>query len=107
MPLTILSNASSSNEDSMTMTSSAVLGLGLSRRGEGAIRTHPRTPRRPGSMRPDYSGIGISNGTWNSYGATSYACLAGLATKDQQILIGMKVTRDWVPDQYDCDAGGW
>ena len=58
-------------------------------------------------MRPDYSGIGISNGTWNSYGATRDARLAGLATKNQQMLIGMKVAGGLVPDQYDCDAGGW
>ena len=57
-------------------------------------------------MRPDYSGIGISNGIGKSYGDARDANLAGLATKNQQILIGMKVAGGWVPDQYGCDAGG-
>lgn len=54
-----------------------------------------------------YSGIGFLNSTWSAYGGTQYAPNAGLATRDQQIIIGMKVTNGWVPDQYGCAHGGW
>ena len=54
-----------------------------------------------------YSGIGFSNATWSSYGGVRYAPLAGLATRDEQILIGMKVNNGWVPDQFGCQPGGW
>jgi hypothetical protein len=54
-----------------------------------------------------YSGIGFSNATWYQYGGTQYAPLAGLASEDQQILIGMRVTHGWVPDQYGCSTSGW
>jgi hypothetical protein len=56
---------------------------------------------------PNYSGIGFQNGTWNEYGGTRYAPLAGRASEDAQIVVGMRVTRGWVPDQYGCDPGGW
>jgi hypothetical protein len=56
---------------------------------------------------PEYSGIGFSNATWVQYGGTRFAPLAGDATRDQQILVGMKVTRGQIPDQSGCDAGGW
>jgi hypothetical protein len=54
-----------------------------------------------------YSGIGFLNATWSAYGGTRFAPLAGQATRDQQILIGMKVTNGWVPDQTGCAPGGW
>ena len=54
-----------------------------------------------------YSGIGFANSTWSSYGGSKYAPYAGQASKDQQILIGMKVTKTWVPDQNGCARGGW
>jgi len=54
-----------------------------------------------------YSGIGFLNTTWAQYGGTKYAPLAGEASMDQQILVGMKVTHGWVPDQYGCSSGGW
>ncbi len=54
-----------------------------------------------------YSGIGFLNSTWAAYGGTRFAPLAGQATRDQQILIGMKVTNGWVPDQYGCSPNGW
>ena len=54
-----------------------------------------------------YSGIGFLNSTWAAYGGTRFAPLAGQATRDQQILIGMKVTNGWVPDQYGCSPTGW
>jgi len=56
---------------------------------------------------PAYSGIGFLNATWNSYGGARYAPLAGQATRDQQILIGMKVTNGRVPDQNGCSPTGW
>jgi len=54
-----------------------------------------------------YSGIGFLNSTWSAYGGTRFAPLAGQATRDQQILIGMKVTNGQVPDQYGCSPTGW
>jgi hypothetical protein len=56
---------------------------------------------------PRYSGIGFSNGTWNAYGGTRFAPLAGQASALQQIVIGMRVTGGWVPDQNGCNPGGW
>ncbi len=56
---------------------------------------------------PAYSGIGFQNGTWDEYGGTHYAPVAGRAGEDAQIVIGMRVTGGWVPDQYGCDPGGW
>jgi hypothetical protein len=56
---------------------------------------------------PVYSGIGFSNATWWQYGGTRFAPLAGEATRDQQILVGMRVTRGQVPDQGGCHPGGW
>lgn len=56
---------------------------------------------------PVYSGIGFQNGTWNEYGGTRYAPVAGRAGEDAQIVVGMRVTGGWVPDQYGCDPGGW
>lgn len=54
-----------------------------------------------------YSGIGFLNSTWNAYGGTRFAPLAGRATRDQQILIGMRVTGGYVPDQNGCSPTGW
>lgn len=56
---------------------------------------------------PVYSGIGFRNATWNEYGGVQFAPLAGRAGEDAQIIVGMRVTRNWVPDQYGCDPGGW
>ena len=56
---------------------------------------------------PVYSGIGFSNATWVQYGGNRFAPLAGDATRDQQILVGMKVTRGQIPDQNGCNPGGW
>jgi Transglycosylase-like domain len=56
---------------------------------------------------PVYSGIGFQNGTWDEYGGTRYAPVAGRAGEDAQIVVGMRVTGGWVPDQYGCDPGGW
>lgn len=56
---------------------------------------------------PSYSGIGFANSTWDAFGGRRYAEDAGDATRIEQILVGMKITRTWVPDQYGCAAGGW
>lgn len=56
---------------------------------------------------PVYSGIGFRNDTWNAYGGPEFAPLAGEASEDAQIVVGMRVTRNWVPDQNGCDPGGW
>jgi len=56
---------------------------------------------------PTYSGIGFLASTWQEYGGTQFAYDAGAATEDEQILIGMRVTGDWVPDQNGCNPYGW
>jgi hypothetical protein len=56
---------------------------------------------------PVYSGIGFRNDTWNTYGGPEFAPLAGEASEDAQIVVGMRVTGNWVPDQNGCDPGGW
>lgn len=56
---------------------------------------------------PEFSGIGFSNATWYQYGGARYAPTAGDATPDQQILIGMRVTHGWIPDQAGCSPTGW
>lgn len=56
---------------------------------------------------PAYSGIGFLNSTWSQYGGRRYAPLAGDASRDEQILIGMRVTGGWVPDQNGCSTTGW
>lgn len=56
---------------------------------------------------PIYSGIGFANSTWLEYGGTQFAPLAGEAPRDAQILVGMRVTGGWVPDQNGCSPGGW
>ncbi len=54
-----------------------------------------------------YSGIGFLNATWSNFGGTTFAPLAGEASEDQQIIIGMRVTGGYVPDQSGCTPGGW
>jgi hypothetical protein len=56
---------------------------------------------------PYYSGIGFSNATWNHFGGTRFAPYAGLATRMEQILVGMRVTQTYIPDQYGCSPYGW
>jgi hypothetical protein len=56
---------------------------------------------------PFYSGIGFLNSTWIQYGGRVYAPLAGQATMDEQILVGMHITGGYVPDQYGCSRVGW
>lgn len=56
---------------------------------------------------PSYSGIGFLNSTWSAYGGRQFAPLAGEASRDQQILVGMRVTGGWVPDQGGCSHSGW
>lgn len=56
---------------------------------------------------PVYSGIGFLNTTWDRFGGREFAPLAGQASRDQQILVGMRVTHGWVPDQDGCSPVGW
>ncbi|MBW4029419.1 MAG: transglycosylase family protein [Acidobacteria bacterium] len=56
---------------------------------------------------PRYSGIGFSNATWVQYGGRHFAPTAGDATPVQQVAIGMRITRTWIPDQYGCSPVGW
>ncbi|OYV59512.1 MAG: hypothetical protein B7Z69_06880 [Actinobacteria bacterium 21-73-9] len=56
---------------------------------------------------PVYSGIGFLNSTWAQYGGHQFASVAGRAGRLAQVLVGMRVTGGWVPDQYGCQPGGW
>ena len=56
---------------------------------------------------PVYSGIGFLNSTWAQYGGHQFAAVAGRAGRLAQVLVGMRVTGGWVPDQYGCQPGGW
>lgn len=56
---------------------------------------------------PRYSGIGFLNSTWAQYGGRHFAPVAGQAGKLAQVLVAMRVTHGWVPDQYGCQPGGW
>jgi len=53
---------------------------------------------------PLYSGIGFLNQTWDDFGGLVFAPNAGMATPDEQIIVGMRVTGGWVPDQNGCAA---
>ena len=56
---------------------------------------------------PSYSGIGFANTTWDSFGGRKFAPEAGDATRMEQVLVGMQITKTWIPDQYGCAIGGW
>ncbi|MBU6495731.1 MAG: transglycosylase family protein [Acidobacteria bacterium] len=56
---------------------------------------------------PVYSGIGFLNINWQSFGGTHFGALAGDATPEQQVLIAMRITKTWIPDQYGCSPSGW
>ncbi|MGH9019430.1 MAG: transglycosylase family protein [Acidimicrobiales bacterium] len=53
---------------------------------------------------PSYSGIGFANSTWLTFGGSTFASAAGRATRDQQIVIAMRVTGGWIPDRYGCTS---
>jgi len=43
-------------------------------------------------------GLGFYNGTWNSFGGREFASNAGLATREQQIVVAERVTgTEWRP----------
>ncbi len=56
---------------------------------------------------PIFSGIGFRNTSWSAYGGTQFASVAGRATRDQQILVAMRITGGQVPDQFGCSPFGW
>lgn len=56
---------------------------------------------------PTFSGIGFANGTWSQYGGRQFAPRAGEASRDQQIIIGMRVVHGQIPDQHGCSPYGW
>ena len=47
-------------------------------------------------------GLGIYRGTWRAYGGTEFAPNAGLATRDQQITVGMRIYADLGWDPWGC-----
>lgn len=56
---------------------------------------------------PNYSGIGFLNINWEHFGGTRFAPRAGDATPVQQVLVAMRITQTWIPDQYGCSPVGW
>ncbi len=56
---------------------------------------------------PIYSGIGFLNANWQHFGGTYFGPLAGDATPEQQVVIAMRITKTWIPDQYGCNPTGW
>jgi uncharacterized protein YabE (DUF348 family) len=54
-----------------------------------------------GFVGPSYSGgLGFYNGTWDAFGGRKYAPNAGLATREQQIIVAMEIQRK-------VGIGGW
>lgn len=54
-------------------------------------------------------GIGIRNDVWLEYGGADFAPDAGLATPEQQIIVGSRIwarngTLNYIPDQRSCAA---
>ena len=47
-------------------------------------------------------GLGIYRGTWRAYGGTEFAPNAGLATREQQIIVGMRIYADLGWDPWGC-----
>jgi hypothetical protein len=47
-------------------------------------------------------GLGIYRGTWRAYGGEEFASNAGLATREQQITVGMRIYADLGWDPWGC-----
>ena len=47
-------------------------------------------------------GLGIYRGTWRAYGGTEFAPNAGLATREQQIIVGMRIYEKLGWDPWGC-----
>jgi hypothetical protein len=60
------------------------------------------------SMRgPEFSGgVGFYNGTWNSFGGRQFASNAGLATREQQIVVAERVYARYGLSGWGCKAYG-
>lgn len=51
-------------------------------------------------------GLGISRVVWEEYGGREFAPHPGLASKEEQIVVAVRINGTYVPDQNGCD-GGW
>lgn len=51
-------------------------------------------------------GLGISRVVWNEYGGQQFAPHPGLASKEEQIIVAIRINGAYVPDQNGCN-GGW
>jgi hypothetical protein len=47
-------------------------------------------------------GLGIYRGTWKAFGGTEFAPNAGLATREQQIIVGMRIYEKLGWDPWGC-----
>ena len=54
-------------------------------------------------------GLGINRGTWRAFGGTEFAPNAGLATREQQIIVGMRIYDKLGWDPWGCanNVLGW
>jgi len=56
---------------------------------------------------PRYSGgVGFYNGTWNAFGGREFASNAGLATREQQIVVAERVYDEFGLSGWGCKAHG-
>lgn len=51
-------------------------------------------------------GLGISRVVWEEYGGQQFAPHPGLASKEEQIVVAVRINGTYVPDQNGCN-GGW
>ena len=54
-------------------------------------------------------GLGINRGTWRAFGGTEFAPNAGFATREQQIIVGMRIYDKLGWDPWGCanNVLGW
>ena len=51
-------------------------------------------------------GLGMSRVVWEEYGGLQFAPHPGLASKQEQIVVAVRINGTYVPDQNGCN-GGW
>ena len=51
-------------------------------------------------------GLGISRVVWEEFGGQQFAPHPGLASKEEQIVVAVRINGTYVPDQNGCN-GGW
>ena len=69
----------------------------------------PGTSNGSGAIAHYDGGLGIYRGTWRAYGGEDFAPNAGLATREQQIIVGERIRADLGWDPWGCanNVLGW